>query len=94
MKGSFTVEQLIPVPQWSQKEGINWHYVASGELQQNAFIESFDTGLRNALVNETVISSIDEGILLEQWRRGDSTQMSLSRLNLETLSKFVGHRRL
>jgi putative transposase len=43
---------------WSQKSGVEWHYIAPGKPQQNAFIESFNGRLRDELLNETLFSSL------------------------------------
>src|SRR5689334_21023116 len=32
---------------WSQEHGIEWHYIAPGKPQQNAFVESFNGRLRD-----------------------------------------------
>ena len=37
---------------------IGWHYIASGKPAQNAFIESFNSQLRDALLNETLFPSL------------------------------------
>jgi putative transposase len=41
---------------WSQRP-VEWHYIALGKPQQNAFIEIFDGRLRDKLLNETLFSS-------------------------------------
>jgi putative transposase len=43
---------------WSQKSRIDWHYIAPGKPQQNAFIESFNGRLRDELLNETLFTSL------------------------------------
>lgn len=43
---------------WSQDTGVEWHYIAPGKPQQNAFIESFNGRLRDELLNETLFSSL------------------------------------
>jgi putative transposase len=43
---------------WSQEHGIEWHYIAPGKPQQNAFVESFNGRLRDECLNETLFASI------------------------------------
>ena len=43
---------------WSQKRHVEWHYIAPGKPQQNAFIESFNGRPRDELLNETLFSSL------------------------------------
>jgi putative transposase len=43
---------------WSQERRVEWHYIAPGKPQQNAFIESFNGRLRDELLNETLFSSL------------------------------------
>ena len=35
-----------------------WHYIAPGKPEQNAFIESFNGRLRDELLNETIFTSL------------------------------------
>src|SRR5262249_33386127 len=37
---------------------VEWHYIAPGKPQQNAFIESFNGRLRDELLNETIFTSL------------------------------------
>ena len=37
---------------------VEWHYIAPGKPQQNAFIESFNGRLRDELLNETLFISL------------------------------------
>jgi putative transposase len=32
----------MTILRWSQEHGIEWHYIAPGKPQQNAFVESFN----------------------------------------------------
>src|SRR5215211_6360232 len=46
---------------WSQERRVEWHYIAPGKPQQNAFVESFngrlrDELLRDELLNETLFT--------------------------------------
>jgi putative transposase len=43
---------------WSQDRQIEWHYIAPGKPQQNAFVESFNGRLRDELLNETLFTSL------------------------------------
>ena len=43
---------------WVQEHRIEWHYIAPGKPQQNAFIESFNGRLRDELLNETLFTSL------------------------------------
>jgi putative transposase len=80
---------------WSREHQIEWHYIAPGKPQQNAFIESFNARLRDELLNETVFSSLNEArILLEQWRRDYNTRRPHSRLGWLTPSEFADRSRL
>ena len=45
------------VLRWSQERQVEWHYIAPGKPQQNAFIESFNGRLRDELLNETLFGS-------------------------------------
>ena len=35
--------------QWTDRAKVDWHYIAPGRLSQNAFIESFNGRLTEAL---------------------------------------------
>jgi putative transposase len=48
----------MAILRWSQDRQIEWHYIAPGKPQQNAFIESFNGRLRDELLNETLFSSL------------------------------------
>lgn len=50
----------MAVLRWVQETGIDWHYIAPGKPQQNAFIESFNGKLRDECLNETLSSSLTE----------------------------------
>src|SRR5438093_7006263 len=48
----------IAILRWSQETRTEWHYIAPGKPQQNAFIESFNGRLRDELLNETLFTSL------------------------------------
>ena len=48
----------MAILRWSQATRVEWHYIAPGKPQQNAFIESFNGRLRDELLNETLFASL------------------------------------
>jgi putative transposase len=55
----------MAILRWSQLTRIEWHYIAPGKPQQNAFVESFNGRLRD----ETLFSSLDHAReMLAQWQ--------------------------
>ena len=64
----------MAILRWSQKTGVEWHYIAPGKPQQNAFIESFNGRLRDELLNETLFGSLAHArAALATWRRDYNT---------------------
>ena len=48
---------------------VAWHYIEPGKPVQNAFIESFNSKLRDECLNEYVFSSLGEAReIIERWR--------------------------
>jgi putative transposase len=43
---------------WTGTRGVDWHYIAPGKPQQNAFVESFIGRLRDECLNETLFVEI------------------------------------
>jgi putative transposase len=59
---------------WSQEKRVEWHYIAPGKPQQNAFIESFNGRLRDELLNETLFTSLSHAReALSIWREDYNT---------------------
>src|SRR5436190_3693395 len=48
----------MAILRWSQLTRIEWHYIAPGKPQQNAFVESFNGRLRDECLNETLFTSL------------------------------------
>ncbi len=48
----------MAILRWSQQTRVEWHYIAPGKPQQNAFVESFNGRLRDELLNETFFTSL------------------------------------
>ena len=45
---------------WSKETGIDWHFIAPGKPIQNAFVESFNGGMRDEFLNETLFFDLDD----------------------------------
>ena len=59
----------MAILRWSQESAVEWHYIAPGKPQQNAFIESFNSRLRDELLNETLFGSLAHArAALAEWR--------------------------
>lgn len=59
----------MAILRWSQERGVDWHYIAPGKPQQNAFVESFNGRLRDELLNETLFTSLAQArVVIEDWR--------------------------
>jgi putative transposase len=59
----------MAVLRWCQNTGVEWHYIAPGKPQQNAFIESFNGRLRDELLNETLFGSLAHArVALAAWQ--------------------------
>jgi hypothetical protein len=46
----------MAILKWTQVTGVDWHYIAPGKPQQNAFVESFIGRLRDECLNETLFA--------------------------------------
>jgi len=54
---------------WTGTRGVDWHYIAPGKPQQNAFVESFIGRLRDECLNETLFGSLSQArAVLNSWR--------------------------
>lgn len=55
--------------EWSQDRQVEWHTIAPGKPQQNAFVESFNGRLRDECLNETLFTSLTHArALLARWQ--------------------------
>jgi putative transposase len=48
----------MAILKWSREACVEWHYIAPGKPQQNAFIESFNGKLRDECLNETIFRTL------------------------------------
>jgi len=80
----------IAVLKWCQDSGVEWHYIAPGKPQQNAFAESFIGRLRDECLNETLFSSLAEAkAVLADWRDDYNKTRPHSSLNNQTPTEFA-----
>ena len=64
----------MAILRWSQEARVEWHYIAPGKPQQNAFIESFNGRLRDELLNETLFTSLSHVCeALAMWKEDYNT---------------------
>lgn len=55
--------------EWTNRTGLDWHYIAPGKPQQNGFVESFNGKLRDECLNEEVFATLAEArVVIERWR--------------------------
>ena len=69
---------------------LQWHYIAPGKPTQNAFIESFNSCLRDELLNETLFSSLTQTqAMLARWQIDYNTSRPYSALGWSTPAAFA-----
>lgn len=50
----------VAVLRCAEERGVEWHYIAPGKPQQNAFVESFNGRMRDECLNAHVFGSLAE----------------------------------
>ena len=56
--------------EWTNRTGVDWHYIAPGKPQQNGFVESFNGKLRDECLSlEWFRSRAEAKVVIETWRR-------------------------
>lgn len=82
----------MAILKWSQSRRVDWHYIAPGKPQQNAFAESFIGRLRDECLNETAFSSLTEArLLLAEWQADYNQVRPHSALTNQTPEEFRHH---
>jgi putative transposase len=78
------------VLQWTMASGIAWHYIAPGKPTQNAFIEAFNSKLRDECLNENLFVSLHDAIeTIEAWRIDYNTRRPHSAIGNLTPAAFA-----
>jgi transposase InsO family protein len=75
---------------WLAKEGTGTLYIEPGSPWENAYSESFNSRLRDELLNGELFSSLKEAaVLLEQWRRAYNEERPHSSLGYVAPAAFA-----
>ena len=73
---------------------VAWHYIEPGKPVQNAFIESFNSKLRDECLNEYVFTSLAEArTIIEAWRHDYNRLRPHSSLGTLTPTEFAALKR-
>ena len=79
----------VAVPRWAA-DRVGWHYIQPGKPVQNAFIESFNSRLRDECLNELVFTSLAEAReIIETWRYDYNWYRPHSSLGARTPREFA-----
>jgi putative transposase len=58
------------VLEWTNRTGVEWHYIAPGKPTQNAFVESFNGRFRDECLNEEVFMTLAEArVVIARWQK-------------------------
>jgi len=78
------------IRQWLKKAGVQTLYIAPGSPWENAYIESFNSRLRDELLNVEVFGNLREAqVLVEDYRRRYNHHRPHSSLNYATPAAFA-----
>ena len=73
---------------------VDWHYIEPGKPVQNAFIESFNSRLRDECLNEHVFLTLAEARqIIEMWRQDFNRNRPHSSLNYLAPEEFAARHR-
>ena len=77
---------------WADRSRVDWHYIAPGKPNQNAFVESFNGRLRDELLNETLFGSLAHArAALQAWQSDYNTQRPHSRIGWLTPAEYASN---
>jgi putative transposase len=78
---------------WSQKRHVEWHHIAPGKPTQNAFVESFNSRLRDECLDETLLTSLAHArSILAAWKHDYNMVRPHSKLGGRTPAEIAGKR--
>jgi len=79
----------VAVLKWAT-DRLAWHYIQPGKPMQNAFVESFNSRLRDECLNEHVFMNLAEAReIIERWRRDYNCCRPHSSLKALTPNEFA-----
>lgn len=82
--------EMTSGPAMAMASGIAWHYIAPGKPTQNAFIEAFNSKLRDECLNENLFGSLAEATdTIEAWRIDYNTSRPHSAIGNQTPAAFA-----
>ena len=56
------------VSAWCGEASVKWHYIAPGKPMQNGYVESFNGRMRDELLKETLVLSLDHArVQISAW---------------------------
>ncbi|MBU2535783.1 MAG: integrase core domain-containing protein, partial [Chloroflexi bacterium] len=59
------------VRKWLNRVGVKTLFIEPGSPWENGYVESFNSKLRDELLNGEIFTTLTEAkVLIEQWRRG------------------------
>ncbi len=86
---------IMAILRWSEERRVDWHYIAPGKPQQNAFVESFNGRFRDECLNEALFSSLPQvRAVLAAWRHDYNRMRPHSALANATPAEFAERIRL
>lgn len=75
--------------QWAHERGIAIEYIDPGKPNQNAYVESFNSRLRDECLNEEVFLDLEDAKKkIEKWRREYNQNRPHSALGMKTPNQF------
>ncbi len=76
---------------WTKDYAIDWHYIAPGRPMQNGYIESFNSRMRDELLNESLFIDLNQARqLISAWVTDYNTARPHSSLGYKTPAAYAG----
>ena len=75
---------------WCKDHAIDWHYIAPGKPLQNGYVESFNGGMRDELLNETLFHGLDHArAVIREWAEDYNTFRPHSSIGYQTPASYA-----
>ena len=80
---------------WCRRTAIDWHDIAPGKPMQNGFVESFNGRFRDAMLKETLFSTLGEARQkIRAWQHGYNQHRPHSGLGHMSPAEFMAKKGL